>query len=68
MKYRLPEGCAAVSRAGKELTIAADGTINLTSAAAADLLPHGIELVAASKPAATGGKPGDAAPDKRTLR
>ena len=42
MKYRLPDGCTAVSRAGKPLTVSADGTVDLGPAAAADLLPHGI--------------------------
>ena len=70
MKYRLPEGCTAVSRAGKELTVAADGTIDLDPVAAADLLPHGIERDAAgNKPTtAPGGKSGDAVPDKRAPR
>ena len=69
MKYRLPEGCTAVSRAGKELAVAEDGAVDLDPAAVADLLPHGIERVVESKPAtAPGGKPADAAPDKRTPR
>ncbi len=70
MKYRLPEGCTAVSRAGKALAVAADGTVDLDPAAVADLLPHGIERGAAdSKPTtASGGKPAEPGPDKRAPR
>ncbi len=50
MKFRLPEGCAALSHAGEQLAVAADGTVEVDPAAAADLAPHGLAPVA-DKPA-----------------
>ncbi len=42
MKYRLPQGAARLSHAGKAVTVAADGTLDLDPAQIALLAPHGI--------------------------
>jgi hypothetical protein len=71
MKYRLPRECLAVSHAGKQLSVGADGTLDLDAAAAADLLPHGVLPASDAKPAVTtsvSGKPADGPGDKRMTR
>ena len=50
MRYRLPEGCRALSHAGRQVVVAADGTIELDASAAAELAAHGI-AVASDAPA-----------------
>ena len=52
MRYRLPEGCAGVSHAGRALAIASDGTVDVEPGAAILLAPHG--LVPAAGPADPG--------------
>ena len=68
MRYRLPEGCGAVSIDGKQVAPARDGTVELDIGAAAALLPHGIEPVEATPDRAQPERPGAAVPDKRPER
>ena len=42
MKFRLPQTASRLSHAGKAVTIAADGTLELDPSAIALLAPHGI--------------------------
>ena len=60
MKYRLPNGCAGVSHAGRALAIAPEGTVDVEPGAAALLAPHGLVPAAAPKPGDP--KPGDPKP------
>jgi len=42
MKFRLPQGCASLSHAGKAVAVAADGSFELGAAAVVLVAPHGI--------------------------
>ena len=44
MRYRLARDCMGVSHGGAQLEVGEDGTLDLDTAAAAALAPHGITL------------------------
>ena len=50
MKFRLPQGMTRLSHAGKVVTTAADGTVQLDADAVALLEPHGIMPVGDPSP------------------
>ncbi len=54
MRHRLPKGCRGVSHAGRQLAVAADGTLDLDAAAAGALAPHGVTAAPEPAPAKPG--------------